>query len=408
MKKVTIFPTFTIIFLIYFNISGAQNLESDWVKRSTHTDVVLATNFDAESEVLDFVLRNPDHPNYNLTIWDQSTKVSGGGSIKMIIPKDQGIGGTNDWRRNFSDVDGMGVSDPAGKFRGFGPGDLGTTFFIQWRQRFSLVHLDNIYKLSSGRGGWKMINIGEGDEYPWISQQWPEETSAQVNEIVMNNAELRLFPSMYHSVVAFAPVDEGIDSRQGGYGYQYDSKVQNAIDRGSQYTLLRERYVLQSSFRNDDPIGNAGPYTFTNHPPIEDSPGVIMFYPDEWMTFQIGVTLGPLGSAPSSIEGSPPREGWTDCRIEAWVAREGQPSVKIIDRDGITLRRGAGTDGSDPEGYGKAWFTVFHTGLESDPEGRDDAETWFDELIVSKSKIADPLTFKSNNPDAPDNVRVKK
>ena len=133
-----------------------------------------------------------------------------------------------------------------------------------------------------------------------------------------------------------------------------------------------------------------------------------MYYPDEWMTFQVGITLGPLGSKPSSIEGSSPRIGWTDSRIEAWVGREGQPSVKIIDVSGITLRRDGGTDENDTEGYGKVWFTVFHTALEPDPTGRQDADTWFDELIVSKSRIPDPLAVKSNDPGAPVNVKVVK
>ena len=352
--------------------------ESDWSDRSGQDDVVMATNFTVDSEVTNYKLRATDHPNYNLTALDSAVRASGGGSMRMTIPNDQGIGGTSDWRRNFADTS----IGPAKKF------GAGEKFYTQWRQRFSAAHLDNVYALSSGRGGWKMINIGDGDNFPWDYGDAGEAYSAQTNELVMNNADLRLFPTVYHSIDAFVSVDQGIDSNSVG-GYTYDSMVQNAIDRGAQYPL-NERYVLQSSFRNNDPVGDGGPFTYSVNPPKEHSPSVQMFYPNEWMTFQVGVTLGPLGTAPSSIEGSAPISGWTDSRIEVWVAREGLPSKKITDVSGITLRRAAGVNAGDPEGYGKVWFTTFHTGLIADLT-RAVGETWFDELIVSSLPIKDPI-----------------
>ena len=53
----------------------------------------------------------------------------------------------------------------------------------------------------------------------------------------------------------------------------------------------------------ENPFGLSVPYQYINRP-VPPEYNVVSFHPDEWMTFQIGVTLGPLGSAPSSIEGS--------------------------------------------------------------------------------------------------------
>jgi len=312
----------------------------------------------------------------------------------MLIPANQGEGGTNDWKRNFSDT-GNGITNPAKKFRGVGKGDLGSTFYIQWRQRFSLAHLNNYYRVSSGRGGWKMINIGDGDDY----DEKPK-NSALINEIVMNNDELRLCPSMYHSVLAFAQIADKLDTSsikqykdsngELHNGYTFDERFQNAIDKGPTKINLFERYAMIGAFRIfKPPYGQSKPYRYINRPVPPEYPAVC-FHPDEWMTFQVGVTLGPLGSSPSSIEGSDNVEGWTNSRVEVWAAREGQSSVKIIDKGGITLRREAGADLNDSEGYGKIWFTTFHTGLIADPAERDDAETWYDELIISKSRIPDP------------------
>jgi hypothetical protein len=82
------------------------------------------------------------------------------------------------------------------------------------------------------------------------------------------------------------------------------------------------------------------------------------------------------------------RSGFTNSTIEMWVAREGEPSVKTHFKTGVVLRRKDGAIDTD-EKYGKFWITMFHTA--KDPSDvHPDYEVWYDEVIVSKSRIPDP------------------
>lgn len=111
------------------------------------------------------------------------------------------------------------------------------------------------------------------------------------------------------------------------------------------------------------------------------------YFPDEWMTFQVHLKLGPLGTATDSLTGKQ-KSGFTNSTVEMWVAREGQASVKTHSFTGVVLRRHDGASDTG-EKYGKIWLLAYNTGKDSSksyPVGY----TWFDELIISKSKIADP------------------
>jgi hypothetical protein len=107
------------------------------------------------------------------------------------------------------------------------------------------------------------------------------------------------------------------------------------------------------------------------------STGCFLYAADEWMTFQIGITLGPTRVG----------NGIPNSRVRIWGQREGQPSVALVDTDGpgytapITL----GVSATSP-GYGKMWFTM------RNPYGRDTLmQTWYSELIIATQRIPDAL-----------------
>src|SRR3989344_4750502 len=97
---------------------------------------------------------------------------------------------------------------------------------------------------------------------------------------------------------------------------------------------------------------------------------------NEWMTFQVRIKTGPLIG-----------DEFTNSLVELWVARDNQPSVKVISR---TINLSAGTPGTDQK-FGKIWLLPYHTG--KDPsQSHLTGYVWYDELIISTAKIADPTT----------------
>jgi hypothetical protein len=210
-----------------------------------------------------------------------------------------------------------------------------TEFYVQWRQRFSRTLLETGFQDSAG---FKQIIIGPGD-------YGRELASCSELEIVVQNTFQRGFPQMYHSCGTFHPLEERLPDG--------DLRLQNAAP--SPYCLYRERADPARCFR---------------------------YVPDEWMTFQVHVKPGPRGRGTSSLEG-PDIEGFTDSTVQMWAAREHQPSVLIHDWKGLVLRE---TDGLE---YGKVWLLPYQSDKNAS-QVHADAYTWYDELIISKSRLADP------------------
>ena len=84
------------------------------------------------------------------------------------------------------------------------------------------------------------------------------------------------------------------------------------------------------------------------------------------MTFQVGITLGSAGASD---------------RVEAWVGKQGEPSRLVLDVE-VTLP----DDGRKT--LGKVWFERTDTLLTRGPA--IETETWVDELVISRTRIADP------------------
>ena len=117
------------------------------------------------------------------------------------------------------------------------------------------------------------------------------------------------------------------------------------------------------------------------------SPPCVKMVANEWMTSNSVLRLehGTRGAA----------------RFQLWIAREGQPSVLVIDCSPTAVNKCSnGRDSQASNGWylynsnptyklGKIWLVPYQTS--KDPsQVTPTAYTWYDELIISTSKIPDP------------------
>jgi hypothetical protein len=215
----------------------------------------------------------------------------------------------------------------------FGPGE---EFYVQWRQRFSLEFIKNNYQSE----GWKQIIVGEGDRPGGVKRY-----ACSHMEIVVQNYNMRGHPEMYHSC--------------GDKDGKYDDLF---VQKGGEV-------VVQNG------VGCTYP----------DFHSCISYKPNQWMTFQLHVKIGTWYANDKKYH--------RDSTVQLWVAEEGKSSVLAID---FRPEVGTGYDlvnsgeGVDPSAkYGKLYLLPYQTGrslLQAVPV----AYTWYDELIISRSRIPDP------------------
>ncbi len=269
------------------------------------------------------------HKGASEPVLDTAIKASGNSSLKFTIPSQSPADTSGSYFTNFSD-------DLALQF------GENQEFFVQWRQRFSRELLTTRYR---GGYGWKLAIVGSGDQ--------PKKTygSCTALEIVVNSYYQEGFPILYNSCTgssshrAYDPFSERLPP--------HDFKLQNA--RPAPHCLYSQR---PSSFL--PPTGNCFGY-----------------FPDEWMTFQLRVKTGPRV-----------KDEFADSHVSLWMARENQPSELVIDWGPYNLTAG---NPADNQRFGKVWLLPYHTGKDA-TEVHPVAYTWYDELIISRSKIADPAS----------------
>ena len=265
--------------------------------------------------------------NYTLAVRDTSIKASGGGSLRFTIPANSDSDSSGAYFTNFS-------KDLSVQFDG------GQEFYVQWRQRFSPEFINTKY---AGGGGFKQVIVGTGDQ----TGKWFNSCTAL--ELPVQNIEQSGFPKMYNSCTG--------STSHGAYDGFYepfggsDFKLQNG--RPAPYCLYS-----QGSTGYFPPKGNCFGYVA-----------------NEWMTFQMQVKLGPRVG--DEFKGS---------YVTLWGAREGKASELLIQWGPYNLTAGSAVEN---QRYGKIWLLPYNTG-KSAAATNPIAYTWYDELIVSRNKIADP------------------
>jgi len=269
---------------------------------------------------------------------DTAIKASGNGSLRMEIPSNSYADSSGSWKGNFSDD--LSVQ--------FGEGE---EFYTQWRQRFSSSMINTIYTNTDGQGGWKTIIIGEGDRPGYHA------SSCTTLEIVINNYAYRGVPQAYYGCGSGGGFQES-------YG-NYDFKLQSAYDAG---VNASPRYCLYSTGNSDS---------------TRPLPGCFPYYPDEWMTFQVRTKIGNWGQPNSEVD--------------IWVGREGQSSTLLISQRNVVIQQ----EVQGASKYGKVWLTPYNTAKNGN-QAHATAYTWYDDLIVSRKKIPDPIDLP--RPSSPSNV----
>jgi len=354
-------------------VSNGGGGGGDFATRCAQPGVVRCVNFDQSAEI-------------SCTSWgcnqgldlagttvapalDTSIKASGASSLKFTITSLSGANGGGTFWTNFS---------PDLKTQ-FGAGQ---SFYIQWRQRFSPELINTIYnKIGGGNaGGWKQISITTGDQpnpggacnsgeasYCQTQQGVAAYSSCTPIDIPVQNTEQRKYPQMYHSCSG--------STSHGAYDAWVenfppfapaDFKMQNA--RPSPYCL----YSATASGTQFPPTGNCFGY-----------------FPNEWMTFKVKITIGQRGSA--GVIGQAPNDEWVNSRGQLWVGREGQATVPVFDWTGPNAsgyHLSAGTTVGDQK-FGKVYLLPYHS-YKDDTQVHATAYTWYDDLIISTNDIADP------------------
>jgi hypothetical protein len=210
----------------------------------------------------------------------------------------------------------------------------GQEFYVQWRQRFSTEMLETEYK---GGNGWKQAIIGEGSRPGHIAH------SCTDIEVVIEDTNQVGAPRMYHSCGAKDGHYEGLEAHSSN-GWL----IQNALN------CSHDRVIAPPCFK---------------------------YKPNEWMTFQVHIKIGTWYQNDKKYH--------EDSTVQLWVADESKPSRLVID---FSPKRGTGYDlvNTDPAAkYGKIWFLPYDTN--KDPsQDHPTAYTWYDDLIISRQRIADP------------------
>jgi len=344
--------------------AGGISASDDWNQRASDPNVVMALNFDTQAEWLDHVWDNTGcnsnyAPGCRTNAWDQNVSASGGGSVRFDILSGSGPANAGNLAINFSED----------YSQQFGENE---EFWVQWRQRFDPFVIDHNYRNTSGNGDWKQVIIGQGDRNRTDGNGVIVANSCVESDLVVHHDGARDHPAMY--------------TECGGYF-------------GLQSTLSNGSITRQNQRSNCEwfPIGN--------------SSGCMRYYPNEWMTFMVHVSLGPQGEAHSSASGQTDK-GFINSTVEFYVAREGGTMELVHRQENTVITRGqhynasvgSNPDNADDPGYsggygpndahpqaeiGKIWLTPFNTA--KDPgESHQDASIWYDEIIVSRAAIPAP------------------
>lgn len=321
--------------------------DRDFKQRAHAPGVINAWGFDSTNDTSGSTLAGVAHIDPGSSgvppTLDGATKASGNSALKMTIASQSGANGAGSWSDNFRD----NLSRTVGS---------GGEFYVQWRQRFSSSFLSTNY-VSTGNNGWKQMSMSEGDR-----AGTPVYSCVDI-DIPVQNTQMRGIAQMYHSCGVKDGKYEPLDVETGGFIYP-------------QY----------------------GPTLNCKYPGPYSEPQCFRYKADQWMTFQARVKVGTWYSNNGVYS--------HDSIVQMWEAAEGQPSVLVMDR---SPGSGTGYDlvnlNPSVSKYGKIWLLPYHTGKDS-TQVTPSANVWYDEVIVSTSRINDPGVPSAPGDTTPPTVAV--
>ena len=110
------------------------------------------------------------------------------------------------------------------------------------------------------------------------------------------------------------------------------------------------------------------------------------------MTFQVHIKTGPRVN-----------DEFQNSHVDLWIAREGRPSEPVFNWGPYNLT--AGPSGKNQR-FGKVFLIPYHTN-KSASQSHPTGYTWYDELIISRTKIPDPAVVGGNTPAAPGSLSIR-
>ena len=250
---------------------------------------------------------------------DTTVSASGGGSLKFTIPSMGDGNAAGYWRQLFTSNLSSGPSG-AQMFA------QNSTFYVQFRQRFSPEFLTNVWPASGG-----------GTTY-WKQEIFSNDSSTCGNvELTTVNDFSRGYPMMY--------------SHCGSDVFQVP--------------------IAGSDFLNEQGDTLTSGYNCHYQTQNNTSTSCFMYPANTWVTFYYKVSIGNWGQPNSTIQ--------------AWVSVGGGPYKEWINITNHTLHEDA--VGAD---YDMVTLLPYMTGRDNAISAGPTAYTWYDELIVSNQQIAAP------------------
>jgi hypothetical protein len=253
--------------------------------------------------------------------YDSAVSASGSGSLRFTVPSMAGPNDSGYWRQLMT----PNLSAGPGSAAMFG---ANSTFYVQFRQRFSPEFLTNQWPANGGGLTWWKQEIFSNDS----------STCGQI-ELTTVNEYNRGFPQMYSQC--------GADN--------FDTPV------GSSDFLLEQGDTSSTGYN-------------CHYQSANNTAGSCFLYPaNTWVTFYYKVSIG----------------NWSqpDSTIQAWVSVGGQPYKEWINMTNHKLNEDSGSAGKD---YNTVSLMPYMTQRNSGVSAGPTAYTWYDELIVSRSPIAAP------------------
>lgn len=226
------------------NVNNAASSGSNsFAQRCAAAGVIKCVGFDTTAEILPFI--SADGNGVMQASLDTTVSASGGGSLKFVIPANSGQNSSGSWS------DSLGAAFPPG-----------TTFFVQYRQRFSPEFINTNYN----GNGWKQSIFHMGGS-----------TCASI-ELTTQNTWQHGFPEMYTDCGA----------------------------RGFWTNLPGGDQLLEQ--------GDTSSTGYNCHYSNQVPASCAFYQPNQWMTFYYEVHVGNWGQANSTIkawvayEGGPMKE----------------------------------------------------------------------------------------------------
>jgi hypothetical protein len=389
------FPAFNIFVIINeWNIDvhtlRLTNAASDFAARCAGAGVIRCVGFDSNADITgDAAPGKPKVttvPGATTPTIDNGIAASGGGSLLLHVnagPTQNNTSGS--YNIDFTDspfpiqADSLINGDPLSPTTGCGGSPCPNEIWIQWRQRFD----PNMLQTWLNSNGFKQIIVGEGDQPGVII------FSCTDLELPLENSNQMMIPRMYSSC-----------------GIKLDSFDPLTVNTG------RTDSHGNGLFSPQNQAGGFLACTYAAGINIPTIPPCVPYVANQWMTFQWHAKVGtwfPGGSPPN-----PAAPFKHDSLIQLYVAQEGQPSQLVINflpgatspacdnqqvdipscQTGYDLANPTAFGQPDNGGnmirakYGQLWLLNYQTNLNcpSCPA----ANTWYDELIISKNQIPDP------------------